>query len=95
MSVKPNILAVLRISILDSPINGAVYLFDYQGKKTSICHCRGATSPLFTAEDEAGAYHQSRDWFMNNFDGFVQVNKLEGQEEVEEKSKFESIFKMC
>lgn len=95
MSNTPKILAVLRISILDTPIRGAIYLFDYKGQKSSLCHCRGSQSPLFTAAEETEVYHLSRDWFMNNYDGFVQVNKLEGQEELDEKGKFDNFFKMC
>ncbi len=89
MSNEPQIQAVLKIGILDSSIKGIIYLVDFKNKKASLCHCRGLSSPVFIAEDETDAYHQSRDWFMNNFDGFVQVAKLEGQEETLEMKNFD------
>ena len=88
MSKEPFILAVLRISILDTPIKGVIYIVDFNDKKASLCYCRGLQSPIFQADDETEAYHKSRDWFMNNYDGFVQVSRLEGQEEIEEKKRF-------
>ena len=89
MSNEPQIQAVLKIGILDSSIKGIIYLVNFKNKKASLCHCRGLSSPVFIAEDQTDAYHQSRDWFMNNFDGFVQVAKLEGQEEIIEKKNFD------
>ena len=89
MSNDPQIQAVLRIAILDSSIKGVIYLVNFKNKKASLCHCRGLSSPVFITEDDTEAYHQSRDWFMNNFDGFVQVAKLEGHEETTEMKNFE------
>ena len=90
MTADPKILAILRIGILDSPIKGIIYLVDIKGRKAGLCCCRGDQSPVFTASDETQAYHDCRDWFMNNYDGFVQVTKLEGAEEVEEMKKFQN-----
>lgn len=88
MTVEPKILAILRIGILDSPIKGLIYLVDTSGEKAGLCYCQGLHSPVFQAQDEAEAYHSCRDWFMNNYDGFVQVSKLEGDEEKVEIKNF-------
>lgn len=95
MTVEPKILAILRIGILDSHIKGVIYLVDINGKKASLCHCQGLQSPVFQAQDEATAYNNSRDWFMNNYDGFVQVAKLEGDEEKLEINNFQKSIKEC
>ena len=94
MSNNLTILAVLRINILDSPIKGVIYLVNYKTGKAALCSCRGHQSPVFEAQEEAEAYHQCREWFMNNYDGFIQVNKLEGDEEQQEIKRFET-FKSC
>ena len=91
MTADPKILAILRIGILDSPIRGTIYLVDLKDNKAGLCCCRGDKSPVFKADDETQAYHDCRDWFMNNYDGFVQVAKLEGAEEAEELKKFQSL----
>lgn len=93
MTVEPKILAILRIGILDSPIKGIIYLVDIAGSKAGLCHCQGLKSPVFKADNEANAYHDCRDWFMNNYDGFVQVSKLEGKEEVDEIKNFQQSIK--
>ena len=93
MTAEPKILAILRIGILDSPIKGIIYLVDFAGSKSGLCTCRGHQSPVFQAEEETEVYHKCRDWFMNNYDGFVQVSKLEGPEELEEIKNFENVKK--
>ena len=94
MSNSPKVLAVLKINILDSPIKGVIYLLDYKGNKAGLCSCRGHQSPVFETETDTEAYHQCREWFMNNYDGFVQVNKLDGDEELQEIEKFQ-MLKSC
>ena len=91
MIPEPKILAILRIGILDSPIKGIIYLVDLHGQKAGLCTCRGHRSPVFKTEEEAAAYHECREWFMNNYDGFVQVAKLEGKEEAEEMRRFQDL----
>lgn len=91
MTSEPKILAILRIGILDSPIKGIIYLADFKGNKVGLCTCRGHQSPTFSASDETSVYHECREWFMNNYDGFVQVSKLEGREEQEELKRFHTL----
>ena len=94
MQKDPTIIAVLRINILDSPIKGIIYLLNYKEGNAGICFCRGHKSPIFEAETDTDAYHQCREWFMSNYDGFVQVNKLTGDEEQQEIKRFEDL-KSC
>lgn len=93
MTAEPKVLAILRIGILDSPIKGIIYLVDIGGQKSGLCLCQGLKSPVFKGVDETAAYHDCRDWFMNNYDGFVQVSKLEGKEEVDEIKNFQESVK--
>ena len=91
MQNNPKIVAVLKINILDSPIKGIIYLVAHKNHFAGICLCRGHKSPVFDANTESESYHQCREWFMSNYDGFVQVNKLSGDEELEEIKRFESL----
>jgi hypothetical protein len=88
MAQVPEILAVLRISIIDSPTRGVIYLAKINQKTFSLCTCRGKLSPVFIGIDESSVYHLAREWFMEQFDGFVKVVKLEEDEEREELKKF-------
>jgi hypothetical protein len=92
MPTIPKIIAILKINILDSPIKGIIYLVDLNGSKAALCHCRGHQSPVFTGSDETQVFQDSKEWFMNNYDGFIQVNKLEGAEESEQISKFKDFI---
>ncbi|MCM8537831.1 MAG: hypothetical protein NE334_17955 [Lentisphaeraceae bacterium] len=92
MTSAPTILAVLRINILDSPIKGVIYVVNHNGQISGLCTCRGHQSPVFQADNDTDAYHQCREWFMANYDGFIQVNKLEGDEEIQEIKKFKNFI---
>ena len=94
MQNNPTIIAVLKINILDSPIKGTIYLLNYKERFAGICICRGHKSPVFETDSDTDAYHQCREWFMANYDGFVQVNKLSGDEEQQEIKRFEDL-KSC
>ncbi len=83
--------AVLQISILDTPISGTLYLGKFQKMNFSFCTCRGKNSPIFKGEEESSVYHLAREWFMEQFDGFVKVVKLEGNKELEEIKKFQQL----
>ncbi len=91
MAQVPEILAVLRISIIDSPTRGVIYIFKKNQKYFSICTCRGKVSLIFNGIDESTVYHLARDWFMEQYDGFVKVVKLEDDEEREELKKFHQL----
>ena len=91
MEKQPNITAVLSIRIADTPLKGLIYILDHKNQKAAVCTCRGKNSEVFYSEEESEAYHSCRDWFMDNFDGFVQVSKLEGDEEFRAKRDFEDL----
>ena len=67
-------------------------MLSYKNSKASLCSCRGHQSPVFEADEETEAYHLSREWFMNNYDGFVQVKKLDGDEETQEIKRFKDLL---
>lgn len=91
MKSKPLINAVLSIGIADSPLKGVIYILEHNDQKAAICECRGSHSEIYYADEEPVVYHQCRDWFMDNYDGFVQVRKLEGEEENQAIDDFEEL----
>ena len=80
MNNAPQVAVSLTISILDSPIKGTIFLLNWKGEKASFCTCRGLVSPLFTDGDETSLNHDCREWFLEQFDGFVNIKKNEGPE---------------
>ena len=80
---NPLIVAVISIRIADSPVKGLIYIIEHNSKKGGFCTCRGQNSEVFYSSEEPEIYHSCKDWFMDNFDGFVQTKKLEGDDELQ------------
>ena len=83
--------AILKIEIVDKPIQGYIYLLNWQGQKAAVCFCRDKYSSVCVGEEEEKLYFSCREWFMEQFDGFVKVEKLVGDEENKGRAKFKEI----
>lgn len=83
---------ILAISILDSPIQGNIYLGEYEGKFLSVCVVRAEESPLFQKDEEHDAFHAAKDWFSNEYDGFTKVEALGCDESAPEVKEFRKII---
>ena len=83
---------ILEISILDSAIKGNIYLGEYEKKIYSLCTVRSEQSPLFIKEEEHEAYHAAREWFTEQFDGFVHTEALGYTDSSPEVKEFRKII---
>ena len=93
MNNIPQIAVSLTISIMDTPIKGTIFLLLWKGENASICICRGKISPLYTGGDETSLYQDCREWFMENFDGFVKIKKNESPLSEQAQLLFEDLKK--
>ena len=81
---------VAKIQILDSPIEGTIFFASTENHHLCFCNTREIDSPIFEAQKEAEIYHACRDWFMEQYDGFVTVEKIDN---FQEDSEFFKDFK--
>lgn len=68
---------VVKIRMIDTPHEGEIFLASGEDEHYSFCSTMDGESPLFSDKSEVDIYHMCRDWFADQYDGFLEIEKVE------------------
>lgn len=79
---KYDLVAAAEISIMDSYEKGVILIFKMaEHSFSAVCVSGRTCSPLFKASTEREPYGDCREWFSEQYDGFLQVDTLKLEDE--------------